>query len=191
MMRRLVLLAALIAPFPALAHAGGDHVQGLLSGLLHPLGGFDHVLAMLAVGFWAGLCGGRAVWLLPMGFLGGMAMGGVLGIAAIGLPMVEAGILASIIVLGLMVAAALRVPMLASVPLVAVFGLLHGHAHGAELAAGQGAAGYAIGFLIATTALHASGVIIAIRARSGPARFGLRIAGGAMAVLVMGVIALG
>jgi len=188
-MRRLIL-AALLAPVPALAHEGGDHVHGLLAGLAHPVGGLDHVLAMLAVGLWAGICGGRAAWLLPAGFLGGMALGGVLGLGGIGIPMVESGILASIIVLGALVAAAARAPVVLAVPLVAAFGLLHGHAHGAEIAAGQGAFGYAIGFLLATAALHGVGVAIARHAQAGPARFGLRIAGGSMAVLVLAVIAL-
>ncbi len=189
-MRRLLLLLALLAPVPALAHGGGEQVQGLVAGLMHPLGGFDHILAMLAVGLWAGICGGRSTWLLPAGFLIGMALGGLLGIAGIGLPMVEAGILASIIVLGTLIASALRVPAAPAMLLVGLFGALHGHAHGAELAAGSGALGYVLGFLLATAALHAAGVVIAQRAQGGPALFGLRLAGGAMAALVLAVIGL-
>ena len=184
-MRRLIF-AALLAPMPALAHEGGDHVHGLLAGLAHPIGGLDHVLAMLAVGLWAGICGGRATWLLPLGFLGGMALGGVLGIAGIGLPMVEAGILASVIILGTLVAASARLSLLAALPLVAVFGLLHGNAHGLELAEGNGALGYALGFLAATAALHGAGVLGALRLAALP----VRIAGGAMAAVMLAVVLL-
>ena len=184
-MTRLIALALLLAPLPAFAHSGEVHLQGFVVGLLHPVSGLDHILAMLAVGLWAGLLGGRAAWLLPAGFLGGMAAGGAFGIAGIGLPMVEAGILASVIVLGALVAASARVRLAIAVPLVAVFGLLHGHAHGAELAAGIGAAGYAFGFLAATATLHAIGVLGALTASDGTSRNVVRAAGGAMVALLL------
>jgi urease accessory protein len=190
-MRRFLTLAALLAPAPAFAHGGGDHLHGFMAGFVHPLGGLDHILAMLAVGLWAGLVGGRAAWLLPAGFLGGMALGGTLGMAGIGLPMVEAGILASVIVLGALVAASARLSLLAAMPLVAVFGLLHGHAHGAELALGTAALGYAAGFLLATAALHAAGMLGAARATEARARLGVRVAGAAMAALMLVVAGLG
>jgi urease accessory protein len=183
-MRRLLILAALLAPAPAFAHAGGEHVHGLVTGFLHPLGGLDHLLAMVAVGLWAGLLGGRAAWQLPAGFLGGMALGSVLGMTEVGLPSVEAGILASVIVLGALVSAAVRVPLGLAMALVAGFGLLHGHAHGAELLMGQGALGYAAGFLLATAALHALGVLAALRLAD---RRVVRVAGGAMAALMLAV----
>ncbi|NKE46654.1 HupE/UreJ family protein [Roseomonas frigidaquae] len=180
-MRRLLTLAALLAPMPALAHEGGAHVHGFLAGFLHPVGGLDHVLAMVAVGLWAGLLAGRATWALPAGFLGAMVVGFGLGAGGIGLPMVEAGILASVIILGALVAAAARFPLAAAVPLVAVFGLLHGHAHGTELG-GQGALGYAAGFIVATAALHALGVF---GARAITNQLVVRVAGVAMAALML------
>lgn len=186
-MRRFLTFAALLAPIPAFAHGGGDHVHGALAGLMHPIGGLDHVLAMVAVGLWAGLLGGRAVWALPAGFLGAMVLGFGLGAAGVGVPMVEAGILASVIVLGALVAASARFSLLLAVPLVAVFGLLHGHAHGTELA-GQGAFAYAAGFLVATAALHAVGVVGALSLTN---RTLVRVAGGAMAALMLAVTAIG
>jgi urease accessory protein len=186
MMRRLpALAAALLLPLPALAHPGGDHVHGIAAGFLHPLLGADHLAAMLAIGLWAGLLGGRLLWLLPAGFLGGMAAGGALGLAGIGLPMVEAGILASVIVLGALVGAAARLPAALALPMVAAFGLLHGHAHGTEAAGG--AAGYALGFLVATALLHAAGAVAATRLAGGAGRIALRVAGGSGAALVAGI----
>lgn len=188
-MRRLIILM-LLAPMPALAHGAGDHLHGLMAGITHPLSGLDHILAMVAVGLWAGLCGLRATWLLPAAFLAGMAFGGGLGMAGIDLPMVEAGILASVMVLGTLIAASLLIPLVLAVPLLALFGLLHGQAHGAELADGLGAYGYALGFLLATGALHAGGVLLARVSQSGPARIGVRIGGGAMVALVLALIGL-
>jgi len=186
MMRRFLTLAALLAPMPAFAHGAGDHVHGVVAGLMHPVTGLDHILAMVAVGLWAGLLGGRAMLALPAAFLGGMALGGALGMAGTGLPMVEAGILASVIILGTLVAASARLSLVAALPLVAVFGLLHGNAHGLELAEGNGALAYALGFLAATAALHGAGVLGALRLAALP----VRIAGGAMAAVMLAVVLL-
>lgn len=183
-MRRLLTAAALLAPVPAFAHGAGDHVHGVVAGLMHPVGGMDHILAMVAVGLWAGLMGGRAVLALPALFLGGMALGGALGMAGTGLPMVEAGILASVIILGALVAASARLSLAVALPVVAAFGMLHGNAHGLELAAGNGALGYALGFLVATAGLHAAGVLGALRLAAMP----VRIAGGAMAAAMVAAI---
>ena len=90
-MRRLLpVAAALLLPLPALAHTGIGPVDGFTAGFAHPLGGLDHLMAMLGIGLWAGLLGGRATWALPAAFLGAMALGGALGMAGLGLPIVEA-----------------------------------------------------------------------------------------------------
>ena len=141
----------------ALAHTGLEHAVSFASGFKHPWTGLDHMLAMVAVGLWAGLNGGRALWAWPAAFVGVMVAGGALGIAGIPVPMVEPGILASVIVLGLLVLAAARLPVALGAALVAVFALLHGHAHGAELPAQAAAATYAAGFALATALLHAPG----------------------------------
>ena len=185
-MRRLLPIAvALLAPLPALAHPGGDHVHGFAAGVLHPLTGVDHLVAMIAIGLWAGLLGGRLAWLLPVGFLGGMAVGGGLGMSSVGLPGVEAGILASLVVLGALVGAAGRLPAALALPMVAAFGLLHGHAHGTE--AVGGAFGYEAGFLIGTALLHGAGLLLAAGAAQGQGRVALCVAGGSAAMLVAGI----
>ena len=95
----------------ALAHTGLEHATSFSSGFLHPLTGPDHVLAMVAVGLWAGINGGRAVWAWPVAFVSLMLVGGALGMTGVALPLVEPGILASVIVLGLLVLTAARVPV--------------------------------------------------------------------------------
>ena len=157
-----VLAAAslMLAPAAAFAHAGGPsgHIHGFAAGFAHPLGGLDHVLAMVAVGLLAAEIGGRALWTVPAAFLGMMALGGALGMAGMSAPALETAIALSVVVLGL--AASLRIPLggAAAATLVGFFAVFHGVAHGAE--AGQGVSGlsYAGGFLLATALLHACGL---------------------------------
>jgi urease accessory protein len=165
----------------ALAHTGAEHALSFASGFAHPFTGLDHMLAMVAVGLWAGLNGGRALWVWPAAFVGVMLAGGALGMAGIGLPMVEAGILASVVVLGLLVLAAAQLPTAAGAALVAIFALLHGHAHGAELPGDAAAVTYAAGFAIATAVLHAIGIGVAHLAGGAYGRMVVRGAGALVA----------
>lgn len=169
---RPALLPAALLPSAALAHPGHDAAAALtppfLAGLGHPLGGMDHLLAMVAVGLWAtiaaGQSGGRAIWALPLTFVAAMLAGGVMGAGGVALPLVEPLILASSILIGAAVALALRPALAATLPLVALFGVMHGHAHGAEAPSG-GLALYAAGFALATAGLHLAGIALG---RLGP-----------------------
>ena len=158
MMPRTALLGLtlLLLPGLALAHDGHGH-NGLLAGLAHPLFGLDHLLAMLAVGLWAAQQQGSARLLLPLTFVGGMLLGGLLGFAGLKLSGLENGIAGSVLALGLLVALAARPPLGLALPLTAVFALAHGIAHGLELPALDSAATYALGFMLATAALHGAG----------------------------------
>jgi urease accessory protein len=179
----LALAAPIVAGSDAaLAHSGLEHAVSFASGFKHPWNGLDHMLAMLAVGLWAGLSGGRALWAWPLAFIGVMLAGGALGIAGVSVPMVEPGILASVIVLGLLVLTAARLPVALGAALVAVFALLHGHAHGSELPAQAAAASYAAGFALATALLHGLGLGVAYVGRSGGGRLFVRGAGAVVAV---------
>ncbi|MTH76422.1 HupE/UreJ family protein [Paracoccus aestuariivivens] len=155
------LLPFLLMPTAAFAHVGEHgHGSAFAQGWTHPLGGMDHVLAMVAVGLWAATAADkRGVWALPLAFVGAMVLGGVLGAMGIPLPAVEPMILASSIILGLAVALALRPSLGFALPIVAAFGLFHGHAHGAEGPA-AGLAAYAVGFVLATSALHLAGIAL-------------------------------
>lgn len=155
-LRSLAILAAGLLTAPAFAHPGAHHAAGVASGFLHPLSGWDHLLAMLAVGIWAAQQE-RTAWRLVTLFPTAMAFGALLAFGGFSLPLVESGIAASVLVLGLMVAFAVRMPAPARSAMVAVFAMFHGFAHGSELPADASIAAYAAGFLVATAALHLAG----------------------------------
>lgn len=158
-----------VAAAPAAAHTGMGGVDSFHDGLLHPIGGLDHVLAMVAVGLWAGSVRGRAIWAWPLAFVSFMSLGGGLGFSHVGLPAVETGIGLSVFVLGAAIAFGLHLPTAFGAALCGVFALFHGHAHGAEMAADAGAIGYGAGFILATGLLHALGIGLAVGlARSTP-----------------------
>ncbi|MEQ9258596.1 MAG: HupE/UreJ family protein [Roseovarius sp.] len=163
-------LAALLAgTAPALAHLPPGEYGSFAAGVTHPLFGLDHVLAMLAVGLWAAQLGGRALIALPLAFVAAMLAGFGLALAGAPLPFVEPAILASIIVLGVAVAIALKPARSTAMLVVAGFALFHGHAHGGELGGAQ-ALEFGLGFGLATAALHAAGIglaVIAMRALRG------------------------
>jgi urease accessory protein len=166
----------------ALAHAQAEAAgAGFLSGFRHPLGGFDHVLAMLAVGMWGAQLGAPAIWMLPVAFPMVMALGGAAGIIGVPLPAVEIGITLSVLVLGSMIALAQRPPLALAALIVAFFAVFHGYAHGTELPGQTGAVAYSAGFVIATGLIHLTGIGIGfvIRLPHGPTL--LRIGGSAIA----------
>lgn len=154
-------LISLTAVMPASAHVGAGSVDTFSRGFLHPLSGLDHILAMVAVGLYAANLGGRALWLVPSAFVGTMIVGGLLGYYGWSLPMVEAGIGLSVVVMGMAIALGVRLPTIAAMTLVGTFALFHGHAHGNE-GAGLGIAflPYAAGFIVATAFLHLSGIAL-------------------------------
>ena len=153
-------IAATFAATPAFAHSGAGMAGGFTSGFLHPLGGLDHIVAMVAVGLWGAILGRPAIYLLPITFPLVMAFGGALGIAGVPLPFIETGIALSGVVLGLMVALLARPPLWLAMALVGVFAIFHGYAHGAELPAAANPAAYAVGFVLATGLLHLAGILI-------------------------------
>ncbi|MGE0724613.1 MAG: HupE/UreJ family protein [Alphaproteobacteria bacterium] len=146
----------------ARAHTGHDEAGSFLAGLFHPVGGIDHVLAMVAVGFLAGRLGGRTIWTLPAAFVAAMSAGALFAFVGGGLAHVEAAIALSVVVLGLMMAADRRWPTVAASLLIAAFGLFHGYAHGAEAPDGGSLAGYGAGFMLSTVALHVAGIAAAL-----------------------------
>jgi len=166
-MRRTTLAAtalaasgALLLPAPAAAHVGS--IGGFGAGFLHPLGGLDHVLAMLAVGMWGAQLGAPALWALPIAFPMVMAFGGVAGILGLPLPGVEIGITLSVVVLGAMIAFDRRPPLWVAGLLVACFAVFHGYAHGVELPGQASAVPYSAGFLTATGLIHLAGIAIGL-----------------------------
>ena len=152
--------AALLLPGMALAHPGHDEISGFSHGLLHPMTGADHLLAMIAVGLIAGIWGGRMIWAMPLAFVGAMLGGAFAGLAGLALPGVELWILGSIIVMGIAVFLPTElVPQSALLVGAAVFGLFHGYARGAEAPLGGSLAGYLAGFPLTPMGLHAIGIL--------------------------------
>lgn len=158
---RLSAIAFLVAT-PAAAHMGTGLAGGFGSGFVHPFGGFDHLLAMVSVGLWGAFLGRPLIVALPVIFPAVMAMGGMLGIAGVPLPRVEIGIATSVIVLGAMIAGAVRAPVWVACAIVAAFAIFHGYAHGAELPSAADPVGYSVGFVLATGLLHVAGIGIGL-----------------------------
>lgn len=165
----------------ALAHPGHG-ASGFAAGLAHPFLGLDHLLAMVAVGVWAAQGGGRRVWLLPAVFMSMLAVGAGLALQWQALPLLETAIAVSVLALGFIIALALRLPASVAGAVTALFGLVHGYAHGLELPDSVARLAYALGFLAATAALHLAGIACGVAARQQHALVAARIAGAAIAV---------
>jgi urease accessory protein len=176
-------LAALVCPGTAMAHVGAGATASFMAGVAHPYGGLDHIAVMIAVGLWAALKGGRALWLWPCVFVGVMLAGGLLGMAHVPVPFVEPGILASVVVLGLLVALAADLPVWLGATLIGVLAVFHGHAHGSEVAENVAGIEYMAGFALATASLHATGLGVAAGLSNARLRPLVQAAGAACMVL--------
>ena len=186
--KRLSLSAILFlaAAMPAYAHVGIGTTSSFTAGFMHPLSGLDHMTVMIAVGLWAALKGGRAIWAWPAAFVGVMLGGAALGMAHVPVPFVEPGILASVVALGLLVALAIDLPVSAGVAIIGLFALFHGHAHGTEVPENAGGLQYMAGFAVATALLHATGIAAGLSL--GLKFRGLaRVAGAACAAIGVGL----
>ena len=148
----------------ASAHTFGAHGAGFGEELVHPLLGIDHLLAMIAVGFWAAQLGGKALWQVPLAFVAMMAGGALIANIGIDASLVEAMIAASVIFLGLMIAGSIKLPPSVSVIVVSAFALFHGYAHGLEMPQAGAPLAYGAGFVLATGCLHLIGVGLGISA---------------------------
>ncbi|MEJ5086334.1 HupE/UreJ family protein [Brucella pseudogrignonensis] len=187
-MRKSIFLAATamaLTASPAFAHLNPAEHGSFAAGFTHPISGADHILAMVAVGLWAAMLGGRALFAVPAAFVGVMLLGFVAALAGFPVPFVEPVILASVVVIGLLVALALPVSAVVGATIVGFFAFFHGHAHGGEIG-GAAFLSYGVGFALATILLHAAGIGVGLTAgrmmtgKNG--RIALRVAGGATAL---------
>ena len=181
----LALLLLVAMPSPAMAHDGTGLAGGFAAGFTHPLSGFDHMLAMVAVGIWGAFLGRPLVYALPMLFPSAMALGGGIAMAGIPLPPVELGIALSVVVLGAMILFAARLPVLVACAIIAVFALFHGYSHGLELPSAADPIGYSAGFVLCTGLLHLAGIGLGMLRALPAGTLALRGAGGAMALVGM------
>jgi len=184
---RSVILTMLLSMIPSVVYAhDGSNVPfgGFLSGLVHPVLGYDHLLAMLSVGILSAQIGGRAIWTVPATFVSVMALGGALGLIDIGLTSTELGIAASLVLLGLIIAAERRLPILLAMAGVGFFAVFHGYAHGTEMPTTAEPALYAAGFLTGTALIHIAGLVIGdIAKHYEQGKVALRVGGGLIAMV--------
>ena len=158
MLQAVALLIAMLIAGPAQAHVFGAGGAGFLQGVTHPLFGGDHLLAMVAVGIWASQLGRPAWWVLPVVFPAAMIGGGLLGWIGAPVPAVEVGIALSVLLLGCLIGFSIEPGLRISFPLVAMFAIFHGYAHGAELPETASPVSYGLGFILATASLHIFGL---------------------------------
>lgn len=183
---------AILAPTAAFAHPGHGPEIGAIAGFMHPLSGLDHILCMVAVGVFAFVLGGRALILVPLSFVGMMAVGFLLGANGVNLPFVELGIALSSIVIGAVAASGKSVPVWGAMSLVGFFAIFHGFAHGAEMPANAGGLEFAAGFMAATALLHVAGIAASIGVAKVLGRYGktaAQLAGAAFALGGVGILA--
>jgi urease accessory protein len=172
----------------ASAHEGAGIAGGFISGFLHPILGWDHVVAMVAVGLWGAFLGSPAIWILPVVFPLVMAFGGALGVIGVPIPAVETGIAASAVVLGAMVAFAVRPPIWVAAVIVGAFAIFHGHAHGTELPNAANPLAYSIGFVFSTGLLHLSGIAFGLLVRWPAGKVAVQAGGGLIALAGVGFL---
>lgn len=175
-------LLSLVAPVAG-AHTFGAQGAGFMAGVVHPLIGFDHLFALIGAGLWAGWLGGRAQYLLPVGFLAGMFGGAMLAWGGVYLPMVEPMIAVSVLLFGVLAASAARPSAAIGAAILFAFALFHGHAHGTELPQTAQPALYVLGFLLTSALVQFASIRISVALRSGRFAPLLRVAGGAVAAL--------
>lgn len=180
----LALTGGLVSP--AFAHTGVGEADSFASGAAHPLSGADHVLAIVSLGLWSALAGGRAIWIWPTTFVAAMLVGFAAASAGVPVPLVEPVISLSVVGLGLLVAAAAKAPLWLGATIAGLFALFHGHAHGAEAAAGN-LVPYAAGFVLTTAALQAGAIGAGLFAKRTVGTLAVRASGG---IAVLGGLAL-
>lgn len=170
------------------AHETAGVTGGFISGFLHPIFGWDHVVAMVAVGLWGAFLGSPAIWVLPVVFPLVMAFGGALGVIGVPVPAVETGIAGSAVVLGAMVAFKVRPPIWVAAVIVGAFAIFHGHAHGTELPTASNPLSYSVGFVISTGLLHLFGIAFGLLVRWPMGKIAVQAGGGLIALLGIGFL---
>jgi urease accessory protein len=178
----------LFTPGVASAHTGTGMSGGFISGFAHPILGWDHVVAMVAVGLWGAFLGAPAIWLLPVIFPLVMAFGTVLGIVGVPISGIETGIASSAIVLGLLILLAIRLPLWLACIIVGVFAIFHGYAHGTELPQAANPLAFIIGFVLATGMLHLIGIGFGLLLRWPAGKVAVRTLGGIISMAGIGFL---
>jgi urease accessory protein len=156
------LLAALSMPEMAFAHTGKGAAGGFISGFKHPLTGWDHVAAMVAVGIWGAILGRPAIWMLPVIFPLVMTVGGFMGMVGIDIPnnIITLGIALSSILMGSAIIMKWRAPLIVAAIAAGFFAIFHGNIHGQNLPSAANPATYSLGFVLGSGSLHLAGITL-------------------------------
>jgi urease accessory protein len=178
----------LLCSSPVSAHVGTGLPGGFASGFLHPLSGFDHLLAMVSVGVWGAFLGRPLIYVLPVVFPVMMVAGAILGMLDAPVPPVEIGIALSVLVLGSCIALSVRAPVWAASAAVAVFAVFHGYAHGRELPSAADPISYSVGFVLVTGLLHVTGICFGTLLSRPYGAVAIRGVGGIVAALGAGYL---
>lgn len=176
----------IFAPVLLFFHPSLTHTSGFLNGFAHPLSGADHMIAMAAIGIWAYQVGGKGLWLIPLSFVAMMLVGGIIGIMGIHIPLVETGIILSILTLGVLIFASAKLPLVFGMLIAGVFALFHGHSHGTEIPMAASGFAYVAGFVVCTILLHLSGIALGMTAGKISKERMLRYAG--IPIVAAGII---
>ena len=182
-MKALVSLVLITLPGLVFAHAPEGAGGGFMTGFLHPILGYDHLIAMVAVGLWGAFLGDRALWILPIVFPTIMAVGAAIGIMGLEIPLVEFVIALSGVVLGALIALRFRAPLAVAMVLVGIFAIFHGYAHGLEMPEQISAMTYGAGFVIGTGLLHLAGIGLGFATRLPRGELLVRGCGGVISVV--------
>ena len=159
----IALLSSLMISEPAFAHVSEEGLKGgFISGYIHPILGWDHVAAMVAVGIWGAFLGHRAIWILPIVFPFIMVIGGILGMVGVPVPFIVPGIALSSIIIGLAIAFKWRAPLWIASIIVGSFAIYHGYAHGQNLPAASNPIAFALGFVLGSGTLHLIGILFSL-----------------------------
>ena len=185
---RIIPVALAFMSTRAFAHSEQGVAIDFWGGFTHPIFGLDHVVAMVAVGLWGAFLGPPAIWVLPVVFPLVMALAGAYGVLGLPLHGVEIGIALSAIMLGAMVAGAVKPPLWVAALLVGAFAVFHGYAHGVELPVGADAIAFSMGFVIATGMLHLAGIAFGAVSHWPAGRIAVRVAGAVIAVIGLGYL---
>jgi len=183
-----LFVVTLLIAFPAFAHTEEGLIGGFYSGFLHPVLGWDHVFAMVAVGLWGAFLRAPAIYILPIVFPVIMALGGAAGVVGVPLPYVETGIALSSVLLGLLIAFAVKSPLWLASIIVGIFAVFHGHAHGTELPQAANAMSFSVGFVVATGLLHLFGIGLGIFVARPGGKIAIQLMGGLIALAGVGFL---
>lgn len=178
----LALTGVIFTPFVQ-AHMVTTETMGLISGVMHPLTGADHVLVAVAAGIWAAVSGGSHARSIIVAFLGMLGLGAIAGFTGLSLALVEPVIALSVLAMGALIALRVSLPRMAAPAVAGGFALFHGYAHAAGLPVIAGSAWYLLGVLMATSLLLGSGVALGRWLAKSESRVPLSLAGGFVALI--------